>query len=110
MGVAERAVQNVDIGGGGGGFRLPRRDCGTSTVYHTTCRLRAEPVLTAKLTDQGEKYGFSPYMGYVVHFNAYPSVVGAEIYRKVAIPYDSNFFPVCEAERSTAFSITGETV
>ena len=49
-------------------------------------------------------------MGYVVHFNAYPSVVGAEIYRKVAIPYDSNFFPVCEAEGSTAFSITGETV
>ena len=61
MSVAGRAVQDVDIGGGGGGFRLPRRDCGTSTVYHTTCRLRAEPVLTAKLTDQGEKYGFSPF-------------------------------------------------
>ena len=61
MSVAGRAVQDVDIGGGGGGFRLPRRDCGTSPVYHTTCRLRAEPVLTAKLTDQGKKYGFSPF-------------------------------------------------
>ena len=60
MSVAERAVENVDISGGGGSFRLPRRDCGKSSVYHATCRFRAEPVLTAKLTDQGEKYGFSP--------------------------------------------------
>ena len=46
-------------------------------------------------------------MGYVVHFNAYPSVVGAEIYRKVTIPYDRNFFPVCKTERSTTLSVVG---
>ena len=61
VGVAERAVRNVDIGGGGGGFRFPRRGDGTSSVYHVICRLRAVPVLAAKLTNQGEKYGFSPF-------------------------------------------------
>ena len=61
MSVAERAVENVDISGGGGSFRFPPRDCGTSSVYHATCRLRAVPVQAAKLTDQGEKYGFSPF-------------------------------------------------
>ena len=131
MSVAERAVESVDISGGGGSFRFPRRDCGTSSVYHATCHLRAVPVLAAKLTDQGGKYGFSPFelksysifitrvcvtfschgrerdeivaqlgnMGYVVHFNAYASVVGAETYRKVTIPYDRHFLPVCKAER-----------
>ena len=131
MSVAERAVESVDISGGGGSFRFSRRDCGTSSVYHATCHLRAVPVLAAKLTDQGGKYGFSPFelksysifvtrvcvtfschgrerdeivaqlgnMGYVVHFNAYASVVGAETYRKVTIPYDRNFLPVCKAER-----------
>ena len=111
MGVAERAVEDVDVSGGVGSFYFPRRDDGTSRVYHVICRLRAVPVLAAKLTSQGEKYGFSPFllesysifiarvcmaflchrregdeiiaqlgnMGYVVHFNAYPSVVGAEI-------------------------------
>ena len=120
MSVAERAVENVDISEGGASFRFPRRDCGTSSVNHATCRLRAVPVLAAKFTDEGKKYGFSPFelksysifvtrlcvtflchgrerddivaqlgnMGYVVHFNAYPSVVGAETYRKVTIPYD----------------------
>ena len=46
-------------------------------------------------------------MGYVVHFNAYPSVVGAEIYRKVTIPYDKNFLPVCKTERSATLSLVG---
>ena len=49
-------------------------------------------------------------MGYVVHFNAYPSVVGAETYRKVTIPYDKDFLPVCKAERPTTPSVVGETV
>ena len=61
MSVAERAVENVDISGGGGSFHFLRRDCSTSSVYHATCRLRAVPVLAAKLTDQGNKYGFSPF-------------------------------------------------
>ena len=32
-----------------------------SSVYHVICRLRAVPVLAAKLTNQGEKYVFSPF-------------------------------------------------
>ena len=32
-------------------------------------------------------------MGYVVHFNAYSSVLGAETYRKVTIRYDRSFSP-----------------
>ena len=60
MSVTKCAVQNVDVGRGGGSFRFSRRDCGTSSVYHATCRLWAVPVLAVKLTDQGEKYGFSP--------------------------------------------------
>ena len=135
-------MENIDISGGGGSFRFPRRDCGTSSVNHATCRLRAVPVLAAKLTDQGGKYGFPPFelesysifvtrvcvtflchgrerdeivaqlgnMGYVVHFNTYPSVVGAETYRKVTIPYDRNLLPVCKAERPTTLSVVGETV
>jgi hypothetical protein len=61
VGVAERAVEDVDVSGGVGSFRIPRRDYGTSSVYHVICRLRAVPVLAAKLTNQGEKYGFSPF-------------------------------------------------
>ena len=60
MSVTKRAVQNVDVDRGGGSFRFPRRDCGTSSVYHATYRLWAVPVLALKLTDQGEKYDFSP--------------------------------------------------
>ena len=49
-------------------------------------------------------------MGYVVHFNTYPSVVGAEIHRKVTILYDKNCLLVCKTKRSTTPSVIGETV
>ena len=60
MSVTKRPVQNVDVDRNGGNFRFLRRDCGASSVYHATYRLWAVPVLALKLTDQGEKYGFSP--------------------------------------------------
>ena len=60
MSVTKRPVQNVDADRGGGSFRFPRRNCGASSVYNATYRLWAVPVLALKLTDQGEKYDFSP--------------------------------------------------
>ena len=58
--MTKRPVQNVDVDRGGGSFRFPGRDFGTSSVYHATYRLWAVPVLAVKLTDQGRKYCFSP--------------------------------------------------
>ena len=55
--VAVSAVEGVDVSGGGGSFRLPRSNYGKSSVYQPTLRLRAVPVLVAKLSNKGEMYG-----------------------------------------------------
>ena len=57
MRVAVNAVEDGDVSGGGGSFRLPRSNYGTSSVYHPTLRLWAVPVLVAKFSNQGEMYG-----------------------------------------------------
>ena len=59
--VATIAVGEVNVSGGGGSFRLPWSNCGTSSVYHATLRLCAVPVLAAKLSNQEEMCGFSPF-------------------------------------------------
>ena len=51
VGVVVNAVEKVDVRRGGWSFRLPRSNNGTSSVYHPTCRLRAVPILAAKLSD-----------------------------------------------------------
>ena len=51
VGVAVSAVEKVDVSRGGGSFRLPRSNNGTSSVYHPTYCLRAVPILAAKLSD-----------------------------------------------------------
>ena len=58
--VAGSALEGVEVNGGGGSFRLPRSNYGTSSVYHPTLRLWAVPVLAAKLSDQGEMYDIPP--------------------------------------------------
>ena len=58
--VVASAMGGVDVSRGGGSFRSPRSNYGTSSVYHPTLRLWAVPVLTAKLSDQGEIYGQPP--------------------------------------------------
>ena len=70
MCVAVSAVEGVDITGVGRSFRLPRRNCGTSSVYHPTLCLWAIPVLVAKLSNQGEMYGLPPFQ-----FESYPIFV-----------------------------------
>ena len=61
MGVAVSAVEKVDVSWDGWSFRLPRRNNGTGSVYHPTCRLRVVPILAAKLSDQGELHRPSPF-------------------------------------------------
>ena len=51
VGVAVSAVEKIDASRGGGNFRLTRSNNGASSVYHPTCRLRAVPILAAKLSD-----------------------------------------------------------
>ena len=51
VGMAVSAVEKVDVSRGGGTFRLPRSNNGTSSVYHPTCYLRAVPTLAVKLSD-----------------------------------------------------------
>ena len=57
--VAVSAVEVVDVSGGGESFRLPRRNYGTGSVYHSALRLWAVLVLAAKLSNEGEMYGLS---------------------------------------------------
>ena len=54
--MAVSAVEGIDASRGGGSFRLPRSNYGTSRVYHATLRLWAVPVLATKLSNQGEIY------------------------------------------------------
>ena len=51
VGVTVSAVEKVLVSRGGGSFRLPRSDDDANSVYHSTCRLRAVPILAAKLSD-----------------------------------------------------------
>ena len=59
--VAVRAVEGVNVSGGGGSFRLPRSNYGPSIVYHPNLRLWAAPVLAAKLSNQGKMYVLPPF-------------------------------------------------
>ena len=70
--VAVSTVEGVDVSGGGGSFRLPRRNYGTSNVYHPIFRLWTVPILTKKLSNQREMYGFChlPLESYII-FVAY---------------------------------------
>ena len=58
--VTVRAVESVDVSEGGGSFRLPRSNYGSSSVYHPTLHLWEVSVLTAKLSNQGEMYCLLP--------------------------------------------------
>ena len=60
MCVTVSAVEGVDVSGDGGSFRFLRRNIGTSSVYLTTLRLWAAPVLAAKISNQQEIYGPPP--------------------------------------------------
>ena len=51
VGVTVSATEKVDVSPGGGTIRLPRNNNGASSVYHFTCRLRALPILAAKLSE-----------------------------------------------------------
>ena len=51
VGVAASAVETVDVSWGGRIFRLPRSNNGASSVYYSTCRLKVELILAAKLSD-----------------------------------------------------------
>ena len=59
--VAVSSVEGVDVSGGGGSIYLPRSNYGTSSGYHPTLRLRVVPVLTAKLSNQGEFYSLPSF-------------------------------------------------
>ena len=61
MYVAVSAVEGVDVSGGGGSFRLPRSNHGTSSVYHPILCLWAVPILRAKLSNQGKICGLPPF-------------------------------------------------
>ena len=73
MCVAVSAVEGVDVSGGGGCFRLPRSNYGTSSVYYPIFRLWAVPVLAKKLSNQEEVYGLSHLQleSYPIIFVAY---------------------------------------
>ena len=51
MYVCMYVLKKVNVSRGGGSFCLPRSNNGASSVYHPTYRLRAVPVLAAKLSD-----------------------------------------------------------
>ena len=74
--VAVSAVEGVEVNEGGGSFRLPRSNYDTSSVYHSTLRLWAVPLLAAKLSNQGQMYGLPPLQleSYLI-FVAYIRVV-----------------------------------
>ena len=59
--VAVSAMEGVLVSGGGGSFRLSRRNYNINSVYHPTLRLWAVLVLAAKLPNQGEMYGLPPF-------------------------------------------------
>ena len=60
VGVAASAMETVDVSRGGRRFCLPRSKSGASSFYRSTCRLKAVPILAAKLSDLGELHRPSP--------------------------------------------------